>query len=494
MAATPLPTSTPLPTISGPLPASSSAYPWNAANQNVTPVDLAAAGYQEEEYLINGTANVYEWSGNSAVVQSPNVPYTTRILVRRPVNPQNFSGDVHVEMLNSSYGYDLDFMWAASHEWMMARGDAWIGVTVRPVAMQSLRKFDAQRYASLAMPNPLPASQTCTNPAENSTPASENGLAWDIISQTGVLARGTASNMPMAGLTVERVYLSGYSLMGTAEQVYVNAISPFASQSNGSPIFDGFLISAPAGGMMGSINQCAPWVPAGDLRIVIQPNRSPVIRLNTTSDFGYYFAGPKGIGSPAATTLNRRPDSDASNDRYRGYEIPGATHLWTYVMNYFPSAGEMARVGSMPVHACGETPTNNFPLQAFIDGAFDNLNAWARFSTAPPRAQRISLNNAGTVSETIVTDQYGNPQGGVRSPYLDVPRQTYAWYNNGNGCGSAGHLVPLPGATLTSLFSSNKDYQTRFIDSAINLLAGRWVPEQDARNMILDAEQGAPIS
>jgi hypothetical protein len=88
-----------------------------------------------------------------------------------------------------------------------------------------------------------------------------------------------------------------------------------------------------------------------------------------------------------------------------------------------------------------------------------------------------------------VFDQFGNPTGGVRSPYLDVPRQTYAWYNNGGGCGSVGHLVPLPQSTLAALYPTPRDYQSNFVDASIALLAAGWVPEIDARNMIIDGVQ-----
>jgi len=84
-------------------------------------------------------------------------------------------GNVIVEPLNASYGYDLAFLWPASHEYLMARGDAWVGVTIRPSSIQSPKKFDAQRYASLSMANPLPASATCANPAHNRPPANEPG-------------------------------------------------------------------------------------------------------------------------------------------------------------------------------------------------------------------------------------------------------------------------------------------------------------------------------
>ena len=56
------------------------------------PGDLAADGYVEQEFFISGTANVYQFDGGgNVVVKTPNVPYTTRILVRRPVPIQSAS-------------------------------------------------------------------------------------------------------------------------------------------------------------------------------------------------------------------------------------------------------------------------------------------------------------------------------------------------------------------------------------------------------------------
>ena len=69
----------------------------------LVPEDLRKVGYVEEEYLVSGKANVYSWPApGPAVVRTPNAPYTTRILVRRPAKASRFSGNVVVEMLNPS--------------------------------------------------------------------------------------------------------------------------------------------------------------------------------------------------------------------------------------------------------------------------------------------------------------------------------------------------------------------------------------------------------
>jgi len=76
---------TPIPRVSGPLPVTSTSYPFGAADHQLIPQDLAKAGYVEDEYLVSGRANVYSWPApGPAIVRTPDAPYTTRVLVRRP--------------------------------------------------------------------------------------------------------------------------------------------------------------------------------------------------------------------------------------------------------------------------------------------------------------------------------------------------------------------------------------------------------------------------
>ena len=90
---------TPVPSVVGPLPVTADSYPFGVANHSSCPRS-GKQGYVEEEYLVSGTANVYDWpAGGPAVVRTPDAPYTTRVVVRRPANPRRFSGNVVVEML-----------------------------------------------------------------------------------------------------------------------------------------------------------------------------------------------------------------------------------------------------------------------------------------------------------------------------------------------------------------------------------------------------------
>ena len=93
-------------------------------------LDLAKAGYVEEEFIVGGFANVYDWQADGSVsVKTPKAPYTTRILVRRPANAARFSGNVIVEILHSARRFDWPMMWGYSHDYFMENGDAWVGIS-----------------------------------------------------------------------------------------------------------------------------------------------------------------------------------------------------------------------------------------------------------------------------------------------------------------------------------------------------------------------------
>src|SRR5688572_16367705 len=77
--------------VTGPIPVTADSFPLLAANRTLEGLDLAKAGYVEEEFIISGNANVYDWATDGTLsVKTPNAPYATRILVRRPATPARF--------------------------------------------------------------------------------------------------------------------------------------------------------------------------------------------------------------------------------------------------------------------------------------------------------------------------------------------------------------------------------------------------------------------
>lgn len=206
---------TAVPEVVGPLPATAESYPFGAADHQLVPEDLAAKGYVEEEYLVSGTANVYSWpASGAAVVRTPDAPYTTRVLVRRPSRRTKLSGNVVVEMLNPSNLFDLNIGWAISREQFMRTGDVWVGITSKPVAIDALKTFDPQRYGQLSFANPLKDDDPAKcQPAAPDTRDTERGLIWDINSQVGTWLKSDADSNPLA-------YGSGARRASDVEKAY----------------------------------------------------------------------------------------------------------------------------------------------------------------------------------------------------------------------------------------------------------------------------------
>src|SRR5580693_472038 len=182
-----------LPKLTGPIPVTSDSYPFLAASRVFQPLDLQKAGYVEEEFIVSGTANVYDWAADgSLAVKTPNAPYSTRILVRRPADRARFSGHAIVELLNPARRFDWAMMSGYSRDSFIEHGDAWVGITM-PGSVDALHKFNPARYPSVAFANPDP-SETCASGRGGAAAPSdqEEGLRWDMISQVGAALKNGA--------------------------------------------------------------------------------------------------------------------------------------------------------------------------------------------------------------------------------------------------------------------------------------------------------------
>ena len=255
-------------------------------------IDLSAFGYVEEEFFVSGRANVYQYGPTGAVeVRTPDVPYTTRILVRRPSDPRRFSGTVHMDVAHPAAGGST-FGW--SGEYILNNGHAFVTVTTRRTgggssAIDQIKAFDPVRYAPITF--------------------TEDGLTWDIIGQVGRLLRTQTQENPLNGFNVQRLYAQGWSGSGALLLFYIgDGFHARARMPGGGPIFDGYLIGEPSG--YPRINSTASPIADDDPRQAVRPRDVPAITLHT---------GPQ----PAN---RRRADSDAPNDRYRVYEVPGSAH------------------------------------------------------------------------------------------------------------------------------------------------------------------------
>src|SRR3954470_15147770 len=143
------------PTVTGPIALTSAVgapahgYPFLA-----TDVDLASAGYVEQEFFISGQATRYTATGTSTgTVISTGNPYTTRIVVRRPTNAKAFNGVVIAEWMNVSNNWDQEVDWFQTHEHLINEGYAWVGISAQRAgvhtAVTGLKAWSPTRYGSL---------------------------------------------------------------------------------------------------------------------------------------------------------------------------------------------------------------------------------------------------------------------------------------------------------------------------------------------------------
>jgi hypothetical protein len=466
--------------VTGPLPVSAESYPFGAADHQLVPQDLSKEGYVEEEFLVNGTANVYSWpEPGPAVVQTPDAPYTTRVLVRRPAKRRHFSGNVVVEMLNPSNLFDLNIGWAVAYRQMVDNGDAWVGITAKPIAVDALKNFDAARYSALSFANPLPLDDpgNCTDVPSDSSRTTENGLIWDIYSQVGAWLKSRAASNPLTyrnrSSKVEHAYGFGYSQTGGFLVNYINGVHPLVVESDGESIYDAYIVAVAGGAFAGAypMNQCEPRPPTDDPRRQFEDVGVPVFRMMSQSD--YLF----GIGS-------RRPDSDEPGDRYRHYEMAGAGHATPDELYYSAKPADIIDAGrDVPPMECNEGPRSRFPSSIFFDAALRNLDLWVREGVAPPRADFIRVENGAPV-----LDEFGNVQGGLRSTYLDVPTST--WYGQATGasfCFIAGYEEPFDDETLAELYPNHGTYVRTVHERLRELEAERFLTKADARRLHREA-------
>lgn len=476
-----------VPTVVGPIPGkTASDHPFNAAAYQIDPIDLAKVGYREDEYFLSGTANVYQYDSvsdpyDTSVTVLRSGPYTNRILVRRPTDKTRFSGNVIVEILNATNNYDLPIFWSYDHDYFTSRGDIWIGITGKPVAIAGLKKFNPVRYDALSWANPNPNETDATCPVLTSivggaTHTTEDGLLWDVLSQTASLVRSSGALNPLHGYAVRAVYAAGYSQSAIDLIPYVNAITP---RIKGKPIFDGYLVGS-GFGIQAPLNQCSTAPVAGDPRNILRSRNAAIVATQSQTDY-------------RDARQAYRADSDASDDRYRSYEAAGPSHVVVQQTTSAPDATDTHAAGGTTLiedfATCkAGTQLNNFPGSYLLDVSFADLEAWVRSGTLPPHAPLIQA--TGTPPALVTTlDAYGNGVGGVRAPELDVPVATYT-ESTGTAslnCALSGHVTPFSKAEEQSLYPTTADYLVRFVADTLTIAKAGFLTPDDAARAIEQA-------
>ncbi len=108
-----------------------------------------------------------------------------------------------------------------------------------------------------------------------------------------------------------------------------------------------------------------------------------------------------------------------------------------------------------------------------------------RDDVAPPSADPITVVNGAPV-----VDEFGNVEGGLGSPYLDVPTST--WFGSATGasfCFIAGWERPFTQAQLDALYPNHGAYVRQVEASVEGLVDDRIITPSDGRQLIKEAER-----
>ena len=443
-------------------------------------MDLSADDYVELEYLVSGLGNIYDYVDAAArssevEVTAADRPYTSRILVRRPRTSQAFNGTVYLEVLNATFGYDVDLIWAFTFRSIIDAGAAYVGVTSKPVAAEFLRDDWGSRLGN----DPLPRRN-------NSRYASLHfpliGQVWDILSQVGALLKSDAvEDNPLASFRVQRIIMVGFSQSAGYEKTYVNSFHNNARMPGGKPVYDGYYIS---GGTFGAKRVNPPNVnrlnhPAGDPRtLLLIPLSVPVVRFQTQSEM---------LPFSNADTVRQ---TEADDPLVRTYELVGAPHL-DLDNDEFGGPFLLRDLGIPDLHGPCESqfsPIRNGPVQSALLWA---LEAWIRDGTTPPASRIIQIGRDENDRRIIEVDANGNALGGVRHPMVEVPRGTYLAHNVPLPCFLAGAFITFDTTTLQALYPSRAFYLEQVRQALSRAIFERFLLPEASPTIISQALQHA---
>jgi hypothetical protein len=407
---------------------------------------------------------------------------------------RNWSGEVVVEVINMTAGYDWTAIWSAIWEKALADGDVYVGVTSKPNVLPGMVRFDADRYGRLSFANPLPADeQTCgTLPDDpdydpNLSRLYENGLVWDILTQTGRLLKSRSADNPL-GRPAERVMLSGESQSANFLLTYYRYFTPAAALRNGDPVFDSYLAETGVGIEGAPINQCAPTsnpLPDGDVQATTFPRRSvPWLGINSQWD----YPGVRGWTAPA--------DSDTFSTKRRFWELAGSNHGWEWQYLYGDATAEdLIKAGfwDPATYAWSCTPNNpEVPFYMAEKAAYAQLKRWARGGKAPSRAPRILTGPSDTIDTTLY-DGLGNAMGGIRFPMLEAPVARYGPGEYALSGDCTDQIVPFRKQTLRSLYPTRSSYLEQYRDATTRLLRDGFILREDVRKLLRVARSNTSV-
>ena len=461
----PMPMVTPVPS-SGQLPLSS------AGRSGTEYIDLAKAGYSEHEYYLSGVAPAITAAGKSLF----QAPYSTRILVRMPVDAARFNGTVIIEPF--SWFGERGAGWILTRDYLLRRGYAYVGYTLnmnkperdpkfisdtpkeeadqikqygRIVNLDFMRRFDFARYAPLGSYYD-PAQFRRGDGPDPFVPQSQG-----IAAQLTRLLKSNSETSPLRGLKVRRVYVDSWAVTA---QVWMDYLDQGRHQQwrmpNGKPLIDAYMTGRMSFGEVG-----------GDVIRVPRkmPDDVPFVSVYSQSEAMHDAA--EGIDLPL--------DTDAPRLRY--YEVVGMPHLRLADLGTEHTELFAADVGK------GEDPRcktlYDEPAELVVSALLDDMDRWVREGKPMPRETRLMHQGKGLARDPVT----GNLVDGVRPPWIVAPASQYMT-DQETGCGLIYDTkIPYSRERLRALYGTYNNYRQRFEAAKQAAVKARYLLPESAASL-----------
>lgn len=395
---------------------------------------LSDLGYDEQEYFISGTAKSYTTPATTA-------SYTTRIIVRRPMDAARFNGTVLLDWVNVTAQFENAVDTLEAHELFHREGFAYVHVSAQAAGLcctpLTPQIWDPVRYMALSHPG--------------------DDYAFDMFSQIAQAMKQPPATDPMGGLKVRKVIAIGQSQSGTRLHDYVATVQADAR------VIDAFLVHSD-----GNSDKTYPADPL-----------VPVLQL---------YSEREAVPEPPNVSHN-----------YRLWEIAGAAHQ-DFWIGYHQVNGQGPRAGaSLPQQAAtadeelhvkagnyGEqydpgqavciVEGTQFPLRYAVKAAIHYLDRWVKTGVPPPEGPRYQFDAAGALAR----DEYANALGGIRLPPIDVPVASY----RSDICNLGGITVPFSELQLMTLYPTHADYFCKMKVATQKSVADGFLLPEDAAELM----------
>jgi hypothetical protein len=449
-----------------------------------TQFSISQVGYEESEYFLSGTASAYTTkapltkNGKWHVRGATTAPYTTRVVVYRPIDPKKFDGSVDVEWLNVTGGIDAAAAWLTGHSEMIRAGMAYVGVDAQAGGINGvpgsvavadgaggIKQTDPTRYAALSHPG--------------------DSYSYSIFEQAGEAVHTSGAKL-LGGLTPKHVVAMGESQSAFYLTTYLDAIQPLSVG-----VYDGYLIYSRGSNGSDLSQSPQPTIAPPNPTYIRTDLHVPVLLFETEADL---------------LTLEYVEARQAPTQYIREWETAGTAHDDTYGLLYSRSDNLNGQADVQAFESMLNPPKDPIPgivdCEAPINAASHTyelraavaaLDKWVRTGTPPPQSPRLDVN---ANKDGFVADANGIALGGIRIPQVVAPVSKLSGLGQpgstassssavGAGvlCAIFGTTVPFTSAQLAQLYPNHEAFVKKWDAATAAEVREGYLLEPDAHTL-----------